>query len=165
MSDNEKEKQLTYINESGDTVYTSRFLQKRGTCCKTNCLHCPYGFTLKNYSIELQEMTEKQIKFANEIIRDTMPVEQSPLVNSLLAGAFGKKDQIRIHHITKTNFSNYAFGLFKGKACAVVEFENKLSESADEKSNPIVAGRTIKSLYLKSEFQEQGLGKEHIKLS
>lgn len=152
-----KDSELTYTNDVGETVYTSAFLKKRGTCCKTNCLHCPYGFTLKNHSIEIVEMNNKQIKFANEIVRDTMPVEQSALGASLLAGAFGKKDEIRIHHITKTNFSNFAFGTFKGEVCAVIEFSNKLSESH--------AGRPIKKLYLKKEFQDQGLGPEHVKIS
>lgn len=153
MTTNDQE--LSYVNNEGETVYTSAFLKKRGTCCKTNCLHCPYGFTLKNFSIEVQEMNDKQIKFANEIVRDTMPVEQSALGASLLAGAFGKKDEIRIHHITKTNFSNFAFGLFKNEVCAVIEFSNKLSESH--------SGRPVKKLYLKKEFQNQGLGPEHVK--
>ena len=148
-------KELSYINDNGDTVYTSTYLANKGTCCKSNCLHCPYGSTLKNYSIELVEMSDKQIKLANEIIRDTRPVEQSELTSMLLAGAFGKKEQTRIHHVTKTNYSNFAFGTLKGVVCAVVEYSNKLSESSSSK-------RSIKDIYLKREFQDQGLGKEHV---
>lgn len=152
MSENKED--LTYTNKEGSTVYTSAYLRKRGTCCKTNCLHCPYGFTLKNHQIVIHELNNKQIKYANEIVRETMPVEQSALGASLLAGAFGKKDEIRIHHITKTNFSNFAFAMFKDEVCGVIEFSNKLSESS--------AGRPVKKLYLKKEFQDQGLGPEHI---
>ncbi len=147
--------QLTYLNEDGESVFTSTYLKNRGTCCRTNCLHCPYGFTIKNHPIEIVEMTTKQMKYANEIIRDTQPVEQDELTTSLLAGAFGAKDKIRIHHITNTNLSNYAFAVFKDVACGVIEFSNKLSESA--------SGREIKNLYLKKEFQNQGLGVEHIR--
>jgi hypothetical protein len=151
----EKKEELTYTNDDGDTVYTSTYLSNRGTCCKSNCLHCPYGYTLKNHSIEIVDLTDKHIRFANEIVRDTMPVEQSELTSSLLAGAFGAKDKIRIHHITKTNFSNFAFGTLKGVVCAVIEFSNKLSESNS-------GSRPVKNLYLKKEFQNQGLGPEHI---
>ena len=27
---------------SGFSVFTSRFLAKRGTCCNSGCRHCPY---------------------------------------------------------------------------------------------------------------------------
>lgn len=162
MQSNEKN-ELSYENEKGEIIYTSQFLKNRGTCCRTNCLHCPYGFTLKNFHIELSQINDKQIKFANEIIRDSKPVEQSELSSMLLAGAFGKKDKIRIHEVTKTNVINYLFGLFKGEVCAVIELSNKLSESTRETSNPLLNGRNIENLYLKKEFQNQGLETHHIK--
>ncbi|EQC48703.1 hypothetical protein M899_1011 [Bacteriovorax sp. BSW11_IV] len=158
MSNTENE--LSYTNSNGENVFTSAYLKKRGTCCKTNCLHCPYGFTLKNFSIEIQEILPKNLKLANEIIRDTKPVEQSAVAMSLLASAFGKKDQIRIHHITAENLNDFAFGQFKGEICAVIEFSNKLSESSRYGNS----GRTVKELFLKKEFQDQGLGIEHVKL-
>ena len=160
MTDTKSE--LTYTNEEGETVFTSTFLKNRGTCCKTNCLHCPYGFTAKNYNIEVVQMIDKQIKYANEIVRDTMPVEQSALTSQLLAGAFGNKEKIRIHHVTNTNFHNFAFGTFKGETCAVIEFSSKLSESTSEGPGASIPGRSVKKLFLKKEFQNQGLGPEHI---
>lgn len=144
---------LTYIDESGNTVFTSAYLRKRGTCCKTNCLHCPFGHTLKNHSIKLIEMKEVHIKYANEIIRDTKPIELSDLSQSILSSAFGKK-KIRIHYVSEENLNNFAFGEFKNVICAIVEFSNKLSESSN--------GKAIKNLYLKKEFQDQGLDIEHI---
>ena len=85
---------LSYKNPEGETVYTSAYLKKRGTCCKTNCLHCPYGFTLKNYAIELMEIKPKYIQFANEIIADSRPVELSDVTRSLLESAYGKYDSV-----------------------------------------------------------------------
>lgn len=152
MSHNENE--LSYTNENGDTVFTSAYLKKRGTCCKSNCLHCPYGHTLKNFPIELVEIQTKQIQFANEIVTDSNPVELSDLSMSLLASAFGKKDKLKVQHITIDNIHNFAFGQFKGTICAVIEFSTKLSESK--------SGRSVKELFLKKEFQDQGLGIEHI---
>ena len=152
MSD--AEDKLTYTNDTGEDVYTSTYLLKRGTCCKTNCLHCPYGHTLKNFSIKIVPIEEEYIKYANEIISESKPVELSDLALSILSEGFGKKNKVIAQHITLENFNNFAFGQFKDNICAVIEFSNKLSESK--------SGRGIKELYLKKEFQNQGLGIEHI---
>ena len=83
MSD--AENKLTYTNELGEDVYTSTYLLDRGTCCKTNCLHCPYGYTLKNFSIVIVPIGEENIKYANEIISESKPVELSDLSLAILA--------------------------------------------------------------------------------
>jgi hypothetical protein len=33
---------VDYYWESGLMVFTARFHQRRGYCCKNNCRHCPY---------------------------------------------------------------------------------------------------------------------------
>lgn len=33
-----------YYNADGLFVFTSEFHKKRGYCCKSGCLHCPFGF-------------------------------------------------------------------------------------------------------------------------
>jgi hypothetical protein len=33
-----------YFNEQGLMVFTEKYHQKRGYCCKSGCKHCPYGF-------------------------------------------------------------------------------------------------------------------------
>ncbi len=144
---------LTYTNDAGEEVFTFKYHLNRGSCCKNGCLHCPYGFTLKKYSIEPMPIEQKHIKYANEIIKDSRPVELSNLASSILAGGFGKKVKIGVHHITHDNLNDFAFGTFKGVICAVIEFSNKLSEST--------SGRGVKELFLKKEFQNQGLGIEH----
>lgn len=32
-----------YINEEGLMVFTSNYHLKRGYCCNSGCLHCPYS--------------------------------------------------------------------------------------------------------------------------
>ncbi|MFZ8933552.1 MAG: DUF5522 domain-containing protein [Bacteriovoracaceae bacterium] len=145
---------LTYINSDGDTVFTSAYLKNRGSCCKTNCLHCPYDFTLKNHSIEVVDVQLKDIQLANKIITDSRPVQLSNLSMSLLESAFGKKDTVKNQHVTMDNLGSFAFGKLKGTVCSVIEFSSRLSEST--------ARRPIKELFLKKEFQDQGLGIEHI---
>ncbi len=101
-------------------------------------------------------MKPVHLKFANEIIRDTKPVILSDVSMSLLASAFGPKEKLRVHHVTADNINNFAFGEFKGTICAVIEFSNRLSESS--------AGRSVKEIFLKKEFLNQGLGIEHIRV-
>ena len=32
------------INSDGNLVFTEKYHQKRGYCCKSGCLHCPFGY-------------------------------------------------------------------------------------------------------------------------
>jgi hypothetical protein len=33
-----------YIDDDGLYVFTEAYLLARGTCCRSGCRHCPYGF-------------------------------------------------------------------------------------------------------------------------
>lgn len=33
-----------YLNDLGLMVFTEKYHKERGYCCKSGCLHCPYGF-------------------------------------------------------------------------------------------------------------------------
>ena len=35
-----------YVDPDGLYVFTAAYLLARGTCCRSGCRHCPYGFTL-----------------------------------------------------------------------------------------------------------------------
>jgi hypothetical protein len=35
---------VDYYIENGQWVFTAHYLTKRGTCCRSGCRHCPYGF-------------------------------------------------------------------------------------------------------------------------
>jgi hypothetical protein len=63
-------KELSYVTPEGNTVFTSQFLKNRGTCCKSACLHCPYGYTLKKLGLQFREASpgdeEKIQKFIDE---------------------------------------------------------------------------------------------------
>ena len=52
------------------------YLLKRGTCCKTACLHCPYGFTLKKLRLQFQDVSEGDLTVAQEIAQSKMNLEQ-----------------------------------------------------------------------------------------
>ena len=47
-----------YLDEQGKKVLTQSFLAKRGYCCQSGCIHCPYGYKEKvdpNIPGELQD--------------------------------------------------------------------------------------------------------------
>jgi hypothetical protein len=64
------EKELSYLSPEGFTVFTSKFLKNRGTCCKSACLHCPYGFTIKKLGIQFEVVTENNSDLIAEILNE-----------------------------------------------------------------------------------------------
>ena len=53
---------LSYEDEFGNTIFTSEFYKRRGSCCKSGCLHCPYGYTLNKIGIKLNAINKLRIK-------------------------------------------------------------------------------------------------------
>lgn len=64
-------KELSYLNAEGYTVFTSQFHKNRGTCCKSACLHCPYGYTLKKFGLEFSEALENDQAEVEKIITES----------------------------------------------------------------------------------------------
>jgi hypothetical protein len=44
-----------YITPEGYRCFTEKYHLKRGYCCKSGCLHCPYGFDKKTGEIKKSE--------------------------------------------------------------------------------------------------------------
>jgi hypothetical protein len=61
--------ELSYLTPEGYTVFTSKFLKNRGTCCKSACLHCPFGYTIKKHGIEFAEIPESQFSEIDELVK------------------------------------------------------------------------------------------------
>lgn len=74
------EKDLSYVTSEGYTVFTSQFLKNRGTCCKSACLHCPYGYTLKKLGLKFLDVTTSDKEFLHSIMEEsgTAPVDLEP---------------------------------------------------------------------------------------
>lgn len=64
------EKELSYLSPEGFTVFTSKFHKNRGTCCKSACLHCPYGYTIKKHGIQFQNVSERDEELVSEILNE-----------------------------------------------------------------------------------------------
>jgi hypothetical protein len=61
-------KDLSYLDPEGFTVFTSEFHRKRGRCCNSSCLHCPFGHTIKKYGLTFQIINEADQKLVNSLI-------------------------------------------------------------------------------------------------
>ncbi len=56
------------MDEAGNAVFTSHYLKSRRHCCKSNCLHCPYGTTVKKLGIQFRDFSEDSTAEANVIL-------------------------------------------------------------------------------------------------
>jgi len=52
------------ITADGKVVMTEKYLSKRGRCCSSGCMNCPYGFT-KNKNIDPTVPQEYQDNWSN----------------------------------------------------------------------------------------------------
>lgn len=43
---------LYYETKEGYRVFTEKYHLQRGYCCKSDCIHCPYGYNTKTDSIK-----------------------------------------------------------------------------------------------------------------
>ncbi len=63
-------KDLSYLDPEGFTVFTSEFHRKRGRCCNSSCLHCPFGHTIKKYGLEFRNIDEADYELVTKIFKD-----------------------------------------------------------------------------------------------
>ena len=124
-----REDDSTYINENGDTVFTSTYLRSKGRCCKASCLHCPFGHTLNTIGVKILDInteTEGRIK---ELINEL--VSHSNLTSSLLDEAFGAKKSYPSRDAKLLMMKDYD--------CGIVYIQNN----------------KVKSVHLKKHFSDQ----------
>lgn len=130
--------ELSYIDENGNTVFTSYYYRQRKSCCKTNCLHCPYGYTLKNSGVLVEPITKKTESLAKEFFNNE--IQNNALSSSLLKGAFKS-------HPKSWKKENYAALYLKGFFVGLAEFQNE---------------KFVKH-YLKEKFNDQGITDTYIR--
>jgi Family of unknown function (DUF5522) len=63
------------INSDGDLVFTKNYHLKRGYCCQSACLNCPYGFNEKTNPFVPAELndawdTEYEVDSEEDIDQD-----------------------------------------------------------------------------------------------
>ncbi len=60
----------SYEDQQGNTVFTAAYHKARGYCCKSACLHCPYGFTLKKLGVQFQDYDDSRKAEALAILQE-----------------------------------------------------------------------------------------------
>jgi hypothetical protein len=108
------QKELSYLNAEGFTVFTSQFFKNRGTCCKSACLHCPYGYTLKKSGLQFKEVTEEDFPLIQSIMEESaqnvdwraFPLEHIRfiLIKDQVCGFFLKNHIVVKHVFLKSRF-------------------------------------------------------------
>ncbi|MEC7181957.1 MAG: DUF5522 domain-containing protein [Bdellovibrionota bacterium] len=152
---------LSYVNKSGDHVFTSHYHRKRGSCCKSKCLHCPFGTTIKAYGLTFSEVTSKNEKIAQEILdhhkSKVEPVAESSaeaFTMDLFGKAFGNSSKLKkekeTYFLKKEDFNQFELIFLKGTVCGLL------------KKKVIGKVKGIKECFLLPEFSDQGLSKDLI---
>lgn len=111
------EKPLSYTNHDGFLVFTSEYHRKRGHCCRSTCLHCPYGLTIKKFGIEFSSYEDDpslllELEIGPDALSGFLP--QDILVFSLKGVRSGLllKDKIRVKKIfLKKEFQDQGISL------------------------------------------------------
>ena len=111
------QKELSYLTPEGFTVFTSHYLKNKGTCCKSACLHCPYGFTLKKLGLQFKEVTEADFDLVDEIIEESGAAKidwktfypdhaKFLVIKDVICGVMFKNNIIVKHVFLKPHFQN-----------------------------------------------------------
>ena len=132
--------QLTYTDKNGKQVKTSQFLRNRGSCCKTACRHCPYGFTLKEKGLQFSDYSPQQKAFAEKFLQDVRgPVPHHDIALSLLSEGFGEKK--KVFSLEDHPIESLKFILLKERIIGLA----RISEIQ------------VKNLFLDKHYQNQGI--------
>lgn len=58
---------VVYKDDPRFPSMSSDGLKKRGHCCRSACLHCPYGFTIKRHSLEFVDIGDNTKELYNDL--------------------------------------------------------------------------------------------------
>lgn len=64
-----KEGEDYYLDDQGRYVFTKEFHLKRGHCCQSGCLNCPYGYTEKvdpNIPSEFRDSWDSEVYYEED---------------------------------------------------------------------------------------------------
>lgn len=133
-----------YTDEEGNHVFTARYYRKKNSCCKSSCLHCPYGHTLRNIGLSLSEYSDQLLEQAWEVLEENGIKRKQDIASSLLDSAWGApKSKFKIEDLLNNDW--FIISL-KNKILGLVQIKNK----------------RVKKLYLKFYFREQGIDEAYI---
>jgi hypothetical protein len=77
--------------ETGEMIFTSHFLKKRKRCCRSTCLHCPFGHTLEVMKFEIREYEPEQKLYLDKVLNENEYNKPLSVADSLLSQNLGSK--------------------------------------------------------------------------
>ncbi len=115
---NDQSKEEThYINVDGKRVATAKHHRNRGTCCKSGCLHCPYGTTIERYGLKFYALEGDKLHHAMDMVKNST----QGIAASLLQQAFGKKSNFPA--ISESNAASFRIFDLKGYYAGLAQIE------------------------------------------
>ena len=127
---------LSYINEDGNVVFTSQSLRNKKSCCKSTCLHCPYGTTLDRFGVQIKNTNEFDSDVVKSLKNELIP--KSSLGSSLFSEAFGKSEDL--------SESDLYILTLKDIICGLCYIKDK----------------KLQKLHLKTQFSDQGITESYL---
>ncbi|HXH30335.1 MAG TPA: DUF5522 domain-containing protein [Bacteriovoracaceae bacterium] len=111
------QKELSYLTPEGYTIFTSHYLKNKGTCCKSACLHCPYGFTLKKLGLQFAEVAEPDFSKLEDVLSEAGSSSfewksfwpqnvRFILIKDVICGVMFKNHIVVKHVFLKPHFTN-----------------------------------------------------------
>jgi hypothetical protein len=129
-----------YALPDGRSVFTTEFLKNRGNCCKSSCLHCPYGFTLDSFGIKFQETLDRE--FINKVLKDNG--EGQDYTSRMLQQNLGNK---KAFDLSKYSDDEIMILEMKSTLCGFVIIENN----------------EMTQMFLEVHFKNQGITLDKVK--
>lgn len=131
------------IPETGETIFTAHFLSKKNRCCKSTCLHCPYGHTLSKIKIEFKPFNLDWSVLEKTLIENEYNKPQN-IADQLMACNLGaKRKQIDVRAVNPIDIQlMFLKGYFMGFV--------------------FIEANKIKQFFLAKQFQFQGIEKHTI---
>lgn len=78
------------IEETGEVIFSAHFLQKKARCCKSTCLHCPYGLTLSKINIKFNDFDGDYARL-NQVLNENEYNRPVSIADQLMADNLGSK--------------------------------------------------------------------------
>lgn len=128
-------KETHYMSAEGKRIATADHHRNRGTCCKSGCLHCPYGTTIERFGLVFHNLEGEKLEQAQAILAK----KDKGVAQMLLQQAFGNRRNFP--HITKDNAAQFRLFDLKGYYAGIAQIE-------DEK---------VKRIHLLPYFDDQGI--------
>jgi hypothetical protein len=131
--------EMHYVDSDNRVIFTSHYHLKRGRCCKSACLHCPYGHVYKLFDFKFTLVDSLESEDFLSVLDDNQLLEKKTVSENLLGAAFGKS--IKKINVSELKRENWYYIYLKGYYVGLME----------------VVENSIRRFYLRRAFRDQNI--------